>query len=1143
MSVKRFKFVSPGIFLNEIDNSFLPRAGLDVGPVIIGRTRYGPAMRPVRIESFSDFVETFGRPIPGPDLTTGDAWRHPELSSGPTYAAYAARAYLRAGVGPVTMIRLLGTDHDSQTTTGADPGGLAGWTTGDGPNTDVASNDGAYGLFMFQSASHTTACTGALAAVWYLTNGHSLEITGTLRGSKNSTAGSKSVSGSAVMVYGGANKEYKVLIKDSSGNLKKSQKFNFDSTSENYIRKVFNTNPVRTNSTVTQTSNLEVYWLGETYDSHVEEILGTAADTAQKSYGMILAVESGSVGHHYQKAEFQNAESGYFISQDTSTDFATYDALDKSRAVELFKLVGLDHGSWLQTNLKVSIENIKKSPIPDYDPYGSFDVVLRRIEDRDEAVRVVERYTTVNLNPNSSNYIARRIGTQYVKWDDIERRHRIYGDYPNRSKFIRVVMNEDVDNAVTERTLLPFGVKGPLRYTGFSLLSGSGETNGRQVRPLAGGVYRSGLAPVLTNNKGDQGEGAAVAATATITTVVEASLVDTKDFTLTNAAGVTITFNFTGGKATSTNSAAYDATSDVTVDIGYSDLASGDAGATGDIIVTRINAGTGIDMVATKSGDNVLVTQSTAGKAGNTAITAPAGSTGLTLPSAFTGGQDNTMDHNVFVKGHGAIAMPYEGDSGKGSNRPGMDGSSGGENNIAYVGTPGVQLTASVIFPSLRLRVSASDGFLTDPKKAYFGVQTMKTAASTVFDQSVVDHVRPLASEVSSFVPVGSTEETEHSYVFTLDDVITNESATAYYVSGARQQGHACTSASYDALLTMGYDRFTTAFYGGRDGLDITEMEAFRNTKLSSGNEYTNYAFNTVKRAIDTVADPEFVEMNLLSMPGLTNSSLTSQMIQLCEDRADALAVIDLDGGYVPKTETTNDAVTRRGDIDTVISNLKNRSLNSSYGCCYYPWVRILDSIADRTLWVPPSVVALGTMASSERRSEIWFAPAGFNRGGLTDGSAGLPVVGVSERLTQEDRDDLYESNVNPIAKFPAEGIVIFGQKTLQVQRSALDRINVRRLLIFLKKQVSRLSTQVLFDQNVPATWERFKALVNPFLSSVQSRLGITEYKLILDETTTTPDLIDQNVLYAKIFLKPARAIEFIAIDFVVSSTGASFED
>ena len=161
----------------------------------------------------------------------------------------------------------------------------------------------------------------------------------------------------------------------------------------------------------------------------------------------------------------------------------------------------------------------------------------------------------------------------------------------------------------------------------------------------------------------------------------------------------------------------------------------------------------------------------------------------------------------------------------------------------------------------------------------------------------------------------------------------------------------------------------------------------------------------------------------------------------------------------------------------------------------------------------------------------------------MSEGSAGLPVIGVRQRLTSDDRDELYDANINPIATFPAEGVVIFGQKTLQVTPSALDRINVRRLLIFLKKQVSRLSTQVLFDQNVPATWERFKSLVNPFLSSVQSRLGITEYKLVLDETTTTPDLIDQNVLYAKIFLKPARAIEFIAIDFVVTSTGASFED
>jgi len=185
----------------------------------------------------------------------------------------------------------------------------------------------------------------------------------------------------------------------------------------------------------------------------------------------------------------------------------------------------------------------------------------------------------------------------------------------------------------------------------------------------------------------------------------------------------------------------------------------------------------------------------------------------------------------------------------------------------------------------------------------------------------------------------------------------------------------------------------------------------------------------------------------------------------------------------------------------------------------------------------------MGTFASSERKSELWFAPAGFNRGGLTEGSAGLPVIGVRERLTSADRDKLYLQNINPIASFPSEGIVIFGQKTLQLDRSALDRINVRRLMIFLKKEVSRLSTRVLFDQNVQSTWNRFKSMVEPFLASVKSRFGIVEYRLILDETTTTPDLIDQNVMYAKILLKPARAIEFIAIDFVIANTGASFDD
>ena len=154
-----------------------------------------------------------------------------------------------------------------------------------------------------------------------------------------------------------------------------------------------------------------------------------------------------------------------------------------------------------------------------------------------------------------------------------------------------------------------------------------------------------------------------------------------------------------------------------------------------------------------------------------------------------------------------------------------------------------------------------------------------------------------------------------------------------------------------------------------------------------------------------------------------------------------------------------------------------------------------------------------------------------------------MPVTNVRQRLNSSERDELYNANINPIAQFPAEGIVIFGQKTLQVTQSALDRINVRRLMIYVKREISRMAATLLFDQNVTATWNRFLGEVNPFLGSVQTRMGLTDYKVVLDETTTTPDLVDRNILYAKIFLKPARSIEFIALDFVITKSGASFED
>jgi hypothetical protein len=455
-----------------------------------------------------------------------------------------------------------------------------------------------------------------------------------------------------------------------------------------------------------------------------------------------------------------------------------------------------------------------------------------------------------------------------------------------------------------------------------------------------------------------------------------------------------------------------------------------------------------------------------------------------------------------------------------------------------------LMFTGSFVFPEMMLRSSSISGDLASPKDAYFGLDNSINTTSTRVDPGYKDLVKPLASGYDSFA--ANTTETEYSWIFTLDNLSSSGTNHVAYVSGSRALGSSSTAQSsnnYRGILDSGFDRFTIPLFGGFEGLDITEKEPFNNTDMEGESETSNYAYNSIKRAIDCVADPEVVEMNIAVAPGITNESLTSHLLTVCENRADALAVIDLTGEFVPNTENNNGDAANIGSVDTTISNLKARGLNSSYGCAYYPWVQIVDSITNATLWCPPSVVALGVMGSSETKSELWFAPAGFNRGGLTEGSAGIPVVGVREKLTSKQRDKLYEANINSIASFPSEGIVIFGQKTLQVTPSALDRINVRRLMIFLEKEISRMAKTILFDQNVRSTWNKFLSLAEPFLLSVKIGLGLTDYKLILDETTTTTEMIDRNIMYAKVLLKPARAIEYITIDFNISNSGASFSE
>ena len=202
---------------------------------------------------------------------------------------------------------------------------------------------------------------------------------------------------------------------------------------------------------------------------------------------------------------------------------------------------------------------------------------------------------------------------------------------------------------------------------------------------------------------------------------------------------------------------------------------------------------------------------------------------------------------------------------------------------------------------------------------------------------------------------------------------------------------------------------------------------------------------------MDAVSDPEVVPANLLVMPGIWKSAATDKLISVAESRKDVLGLIDIENDYRPRVELNDTAQNRLGNVSTAVTNIKARNLNSSYAAAFYPWVQVSDNLnGNQLLWIPPSVAALGALGRSQAQSEIWFAPAGFNRGGLGSlgGARGPRVLQARQRLDSNERDSLYEVNVNPIATFPAEGVVIFGQKTLQADASALDRINVRRLFI-----------------------------------------------------------------------------------------------
>jgi phage tail sheath protein FI len=279
---------------------------------------------------------------------------------------------------------------------------------------------------------------------------------------------------------------------------------------------------------------------------------------------------------------------------------------------------------------------------------------------------------------------------------------------------------------------------------------------------------------------------------------------------------------------------------------------------------------------------------------------------------------------------------------------------------------------------------------------------------------------------------------------------------------------------------------------------------------------------DSYKTAMALLANPNEYRYNIITVPGLTLDNYPgniNELISYVEERGDAIVVVD--------------PVLYAKTVTNTISNASTQ--DNSYAAAYWPWCQTTDPNTGQLVWVPASTMIPGVYAYTDRVSEPWFAPAGINRGGLGT------VRQVEKKLTQTDKDTLYTGKVNPLATLPGRGVVVFGQKTLQTKSSALDRVNVRRLLISLKSYISQIADNLVFEQNTAATRNQFLSQVNPYLDSVQQRQGLYAFKVVMDDTNNTPDVIDRNQLVGAIYLQPTKTAEFIYLNFNILPTGATF--
>jgi len=974
---------------------------------IIGTAKQGPAFVPMIVGSSNDFEQIFGGLDP--------------KKAGP----YAVNEYLKHQ-SAVTYMRVLGGGAND-TVTDINNTRLTGQVKNAGfvvTGTTVDTQDPRHqGATQFIVARHDLATNEAIGMPLF-TDNDSFVATSASDFVNLVRAVVLTASGTRLMILNGdeatptnlgsnvddvaslSNNEFKLIVSSSAKQTVLTA--SLDPDSSNYISKILNTNPENF------PSKEHLLYADFAVDNQIATVDTNGISVAVVSGSTATSDSSGNTTMPYRDAyghfdtRYRSSRTTNFISQPFGdTEF------------DLFYIEALDDGEETNEKWKVSIADVRMSNETNNE-YGTFSVLIRRFDDTDQVPEIIERYTGCNLNPLSEDYVAAKIGdikAQYI-WDaedEDDRRVEITGKYSNKSRIVRVVMNEAVERREVPARALPFG------FRGLSVL----KTNPDNVDTgsLASSDSRLGIV-------GSSGLG------------LTSSIVPPVPFRFKVTRGSVSTSGFAGNP-------------------GSSEEVDG-----------RLYWGVKFERNTTPLNPNITKKQ-------NKLVASLAKLAGIEkLDVLVTGSTVDSFNENKFT-------------------------------------------LARVAFSN------AAVSEITGTAQAH-----MKEAA----------YIRNGNPNFSGSVS---------------DGVLTNRITLGTLVA---ETG----SAKFNKFTT--YNKFTNMMYGGWDGLNVLDKNSARmNDKGSSsdtggsaasaftapglsnnpaGTGKNNNSVVAYRTAAKIMTDPFTSPANLrngpgvqlLAIPGIRDSFITDYVADLTKDYGLAFYVMDI-AGYDDSTTRLYDISSDKPDVEKTAEQFDSRAINNNYSAAYFPDLIITDSVNNRTVKVPPSVGVMGAIAFNDKVGFPWFAPAGFNRGSLDF------VESIDVRLKKDDRATLHDARINPIANFPPQIKVIFGQRTLQQAASALDRVNVRRLLIAVKRTVSDAARRLVFEQPISEQRDRFVSIVTPILSLVQLQAGIEGFNIIANDSNNSAEDEEANKMNGIIELIPTRTAEKISIDFVIDDSGVTFNE